>query len=134
MSTRSAIIEKLSDGTFRGIYCHFDGYVEGVGAKLVKHYTTPEQVKALIDLGDLSSLGERSTPIGPHKYGAAEEGTTVAYGRDRGESDVAPKKGPSVQAVRSQIDHQYAYLFQDGQWVLANNMRPIAELIGDSNF
>ena len=33
MSTRSHIIKKLSDDWYKGIYCHFDGYLEKVGAQ-----------------------------------------------------------------------------------------------------
>lgn len=65
MSTRSRI------GVIRGIaeqdghqavivesiYCHFDGYPEGVGQTLIDHWTDPKKVNRLIALGDLSSLG-----------------------------------------------------------------------------
>ena len=35
MSTRSYIGKKHNDDTFTAIYCHFDGYPEGVGQTLV---------------------------------------------------------------------------------------------------
>lgn len=38
MSTRSAIIRKTEDGSYEGIYCHFDGYLAGVGKTLQEHY------------------------------------------------------------------------------------------------
>lgn len=58
MSTRARIGIQLEDGTIRSIYCHHDGYKEGVGETLKKFYNTPEKVKGLMDLGDISSLGE----------------------------------------------------------------------------
>ncbi|MUN83853.1 hypothetical protein EZ054_13565 [Enterococcus faecalis] len=32
MGTRTAIFKEQADGTYQGIYCHWDGYIEGVGA------------------------------------------------------------------------------------------------------
>lgn len=58
MSTRSRIGIENEDGTIRSIYCHFDGYPEGVGKELMEHYTDPKKINELLDLGDISSLGE----------------------------------------------------------------------------
>ena len=82
MSTPAAIIEKTESG-YRGIYCNFDGYPEGVGKILKKYYLDPVKVSALIDLGDISSLGKRVDPIGEHSWKNPENDTTVAYHRDR---------------------------------------------------
>jgi hypothetical protein len=71
MSTRSRIAIENQDGTVQSIYCHFDGYIDGVGTKLFNHYDR-EKLKSLIELGDISSLGESTE-------------NTVAYARDRGE-------------------------------------------------
>ena len=38
MSTHATIWIKNSNDTFTGIYCHFDGYLSGVGDTLLKHY------------------------------------------------------------------------------------------------
>ena len=74
MSTRSTIAYFDDDtNTIKGVYCHFDGYVDGgVGETLVTHYQELEQVKKLVELGNLSSLGE-------------DLETTIAYHRDRNE-------------------------------------------------
>lgn len=117
MSTRSAIIVKHGDG-YRGIYCHFDGYPDGVGKILSKHYTIQEKVDSLIALGDLSSLGtEVSAPEGKtHSYDKPIENVTVAYARDRGDTGCEPKDGATVKAVRDKIEHQYAYVFTGAAW------------------
>lgn len=85
MSTRSFIGRKVESG-FEAIYCHFDGYLAGVGTTLLKHYTTDEKVKQLLELGDISSLGSE---IGEkHDFDNKTEETanwTRAYHRDRGE-------------------------------------------------
>lgn len=56
MSTRCRIAIE-HDGKFESIYCHHDGYLEYVGRKLFKHYNTPQKVRELMALGDISSLG-----------------------------------------------------------------------------
>jgi hypothetical protein len=61
MSTRSRIgIVRDSNATkpvVESVYCHFDGYPEGVGQTLLDHWTDPAKVEHLISLGDLSVLG-----------------------------------------------------------------------------
>jgi hypothetical protein len=72
MSTRSRIAIENQNGSVTSIYCHFDGYISGVGKTLKEYYTTQAKVEALIELGDISGL--EMTPA-----------STVAYHRDRGE-------------------------------------------------
>ena len=116
MSTRSAIIRKTDSG-YAGIYCHFDGYLEGVGATLRDHYSDPGKVARLIALGDISSLGQRVEPIGPHSYSDSEVGTTVAYMRDRGEEGCEARTGATATKVAGQIGHNgYVYVFDGGVW------------------
>mgnify|MGYP001032128280 FL=1 len=58
MSTRTAIFKEQVDGTFQGIYCQSDGYIEGVGAMLYNYYQDTEKVQRLIDYGKaLSNVG-----------------------------------------------------------------------------
>ncbi len=120
MATRSAIIEKKSDGTYRGIYCHYDGYLSHNGRILAEHYQDADRVSALIDLGGISVLGERITPIGKHSFSDREEGTTVAYHRDRGE-ELDIWTGATASDVKAQIDHEYAYIFADGKWTVGGS-------------
>lgn len=63
MSTRSRIAIE-HDGKFESIYCHHDGYLGFVGRKLQKHYDSPEKVRKLMALGDISSLGDKPEPVG----------------------------------------------------------------------
>lgn len=58
MATRSTIGIKSEDGTIKAIYCHWDGYPEGVGVGLVENYNSKAQAEALIALGGFSSLME----------------------------------------------------------------------------
>lgn len=118
MSTRSAIIAKIGD-FYYGIYCHFDGYVDGVGKVLHQHYQDAEKVKRLIELGDISSLGERIDPIGNHSFDAREKGTTCAYHRDRGDAKITARRSPfNWKNVAREIGHNgYVYVFEhDAGW------------------
>jgi hypothetical protein len=56
MGTRSTITAKCADGKWRAIYCHWDGYLEGVGAALLTNYDTQEKIETLIAKGDHSIL------------------------------------------------------------------------------
>jgi hypothetical protein len=56
MATRSTIGIKSQDGTVRAIYCHWDGYPEGVGATLANYYNNETVATALINLGGFSAL------------------------------------------------------------------------------
>ena len=127
MSTRSAIIMKTPKG-YKGIYCHFDGYETGVGAILNEHYQDADKVSRLIALGDISCLGKRVEPIGPHSYDKAEKDTTIAYTRDRGETGCKATTGKTIEDVESKIGHNgYVYVFENGDWTC--NEIPLVEAI-----
>ena len=125
MSTRSriAIETRDTDGNqvINSIYCHFDGYPEGVGTTLFNHYTSKEKVTELIKLGDISSLGIRLTSDGPHSFDTPEKGTTVAYHRDRGEDFCEPRVDHSIpEFIKSDVE-EYGYLFtEEGEWLIAD--------------
>lgn len=111
MSTRSNIGVLQTDGTVHAIYCHYDGYPEGVGATLKEHYSADpdnpwladEKVEDLIDLGNLSSLDR--TP---------EE--CVAYARDRGDRDQEATVYRSLEDLFDDCQ-QYVYIYNlEGKW------------------
>lgn len=58
MSTNSLIFQEQQDGTLKGIYCHYDGYLQYNGVILSESYSDPKKVAKLLELGNLSSLGE----------------------------------------------------------------------------
>lgn len=119
MSTRSTIgVLDLEQGTVRSIYCHFDGYPEWVGTILDQSYTSPEKINALIELGDLSSLGHE---IGEkHDFETHIEGICRAYGRDRGEVDVGAQDHPSIYdwiRNREGAGCEFGYLWVGTTWI-----------------
>ena len=118
MATRSRIGVMMDDNTIKQVYCHWDGYVEGVGLTLIENYDSIELAKELINLGDISSLGRVIVTNEPHSFDNPAKGVTVFYGRDRGDAGTQPAfvamdEWLSVE-FSSCID--YYYLYNDGQW------------------
>lgn len=57
MATRSFIARYDHDTeTYTAIYCHWDGYPQGVGLALRDNYSWDEAVQTLLGFGDISSL------------------------------------------------------------------------------
>lgn len=132
MSTRSTIAIRRLDGSMTKVYCHWDGYVEYNGFMLQKYYNTPDKIEELLKLGALSSLGERVNPIGEHSFEHSEEGTTVAYHRDRGEE---------LSFCENSQEEEYNYVFNcfDGEWYVTygeyksgDEISPAAKMLGDN--
>lgn len=58
MATRSLIAIPGPDDSYRAVYCHFDGYVEGgVGETLQDYWTDEDEIIDLINSGGMSTLG-----------------------------------------------------------------------------
>ncbi len=121
MSTRSRIAVANPDGTFSSIYCHFDGYPEGVGTVLRDHYKDPGKVSALMLLGDISSLGSE---VGDkHSFDdRSNRSWTTAYGRDRGETGAEgaiSKDFEELCELTRECGGEYLYVFKGGSWYCA---------------
>lgn len=117
MSTHAAIIVARPEGGWQGIYVHHDGYLEHTGRMIARHYQDGVAARAIVALGDLSYLGERLDPIGPHSYQSPEPGTTVAYHRDRGEA-LAIREGATVEEVENQFGvNPHVYVWNGAVWL-----------------
>lgn len=146
MSTRSriGIIRSKPEGeapVVESIYCHFDGYPEGVGQTLLDHWADEDKINELLALGDLSVLGSvigekhdfdshTGTFVGgrPHDHPdgyaigeyvegeATRLGWCLAYGRDRGEE----RSGPIKHSLRDWPDYgqeaEYVFDPDEGKW------------------
>lgn len=113
MATRSLIGIELSNGITKIIYCHWDGYPAGVGQTLVDHYTSPAAITALMELGDLSTLG--TTPA-----------SCIAYHRDRNEpwGMVEPREIDVTQYAEVMNDYgaEYIYVYDnESEWECFDN-------------
>ena len=104
MGTRSDIIVQHSDGTWKRIYCHWDGYLSHNGRIIFKHYNSQKLAEALVRPGDLSSLAPKCNKPAGHSFDNQKEGYSVYYGRDRGENNVAGTIGATMQEVWPKAD------------------------------
>ncbi len=116
MSTRSRIGIQLADQSILSVYCHWDGYPEFNGVKLVEHFNSHDAAAELIDGGDISALWtnqgwdrEILPTTGPLYYSA------------RGE-DIPPRLDATFGKYIGN-NEEYAYLFANGEWVCYNNRR-----------
>lgn len=114
MSTRSSIAVQNPDGTVAAVYCHFDGYLEGVGFELMQVYNTFDRAKALVEAGDMSSPGDPYSKRG-------EDWQTIA-----------PKRYGSYESYLKNVERDidtngYSYLFKDGKWLAHGCSEGLAE-------
>jgi len=130
MATRSRIALERENGTVVSIYCHNDGYLNGVGSTLATHYTDPKKVQSLISLGDLSSIGAKLEPPAgeKHSFDNPIRGVTIAYRRDRGEGGCLPRHDKTVDDYFNSDTEEYGYLLtKEGVWkyVTYSNKNPV---------
>lgn len=121
MATRSYIGVRNTDASVDYIYCHFDGYPEHNGQILAEHYTNENRVGELLKLGDLSVLGKF---IGEKQdFDKRIVGNCLAYGRDRGESNVGVKNTSYDKLIVDQsVD--YVYVFDGDYWECHSTYTP----------
>lgn len=125
MSTRSRIGIENPDGTIRSIYCHWNGYLAGVGTILLEDYQSREKINELLDLGDISSLGweydsEFAKKAWEYDKMTAEEKEkralmTLPY-KDRGEDAPAriDKNEEEFIGKAGKCCEEYIYLWKKG--------------------
>ena len=87
---------------YLGIYCHWDGYPEGVGAALKEHFKTYEDVLNLILGGDCSVISD-------------EYIIRYATRKDEEWKYLQPKQEATTKEMLAHFDwSEYAYIYTDG--------------------
>ena len=121
MSTSCLIGAKVGD-KIESIRCHWDGYPRGknsVGEILKTHYTDPDKIASLMELGDISSLGyepvEDLDGWNP-AVSSCDHTKCVAY-RTRGETDIDKQVS----------DDEAAYI--DMRIILISTLRICSEMV-----
>ena len=106
MSTRSMIGVMEKDGSVKAIYCHFDGYLDGVGYTLLNNYDEAK-TRDLIERGDISSLGPniKGSPAYPDTH-------YKGFTDDLDYLDYCWNKSGWIE---------FAYLLCDGEWLVSTN-------------
>lgn len=105
MATRSIIGKLNDDESVKAIYCHWDGYPSGVGKTLQEYYTTDEKVDELLNLGDISTLGDTIE-------------STRAYCRDVGES----LNIRHYRSIKHANKEEYLYIWKDNSWAIYSSI------------
>lgn len=107
MATRSTIAIQNADKTVTGIYCHWDGYLSNNGQILFDHYTDEADVRALIELGNISSLGNTTD-------------STEAYMRDKDEQGQEASTAHNWRQFIAENGQEFDYLFVPGEGWMVN--------------
>jgi hypothetical protein len=117
MSTNSTIAVKTNNG-YKAIYCHWDGYPSYMYPMLRDWYGSEERARALVALGDASSINKRLLPSqdSMHSFDKPEEDVCVFYHRDRGEPWT--QNEPEFYLTQDEVIKKqfYVYIFEDGCW------------------
>jgi hypothetical protein len=95
MGTSSSIGYQTQAGDYKYIYCNFDGYVDGVGADLMRDFNSFEKAQRLVDAGDCSTC-------------------YVSY-TSKGEdfSDVKPRR---TDILMDCAEYRYNYMYSHDRW------------------
>ena len=104
MATRSRIAVELQDGTVKSVYCHWDGYPDGVGNDLLNmNFSSTREVEDFVDEGSRSTV---------------DESYYVKYGESRGEELEEPDVHASAEEYFDGDIEEYGYLYtKEGNWV-----------------
>jgi len=113
MSTRSMIGVVDNAGQVHAVYCHFDGYPEGVGRTLVDHWNSKTRaMKLIIGGGNMRTLGATLDECEFFPNDLFEIFDSV----------------DQFLSVMSDSDCEYLYVFADDQWTVLSNVHEVAPL------
>lgn len=127
--THCVIMEEFDEG-YRGIYCHFNGFIindfinGGVGYRLVTYYNSKESARNIIDLGILISLDPNIRDTKER----IDEAMRNKKSYDDVEFEDRPFYGYTIDDV---VDHfkdkniNYVYIWTNGHWyvdVISENL------------
>jgi hypothetical protein len=118
MATRSRIGLELADGSVLSIYCHYDGYPEFNGVKLVENFNSYSAAAELIDGGDISALW---TNAGWNNETLPSTGPL--YYSQRGENRPPRLDADLCEYLLPDNSEEFAYVFRSGEWVCYNMNR-----------
>jgi len=119
MGTRSYIAVANPKGGYSAIYCHWDGYPDYMGAMLRDNYSSKGKSRALIRLGDCSSIKPNLAAVGLHNFDNPAENVTLAYGRDRGEPACKARQFETLKELAEFAGEawaQFIYIYDGKRW------------------
>jgi hypothetical protein len=101
MGTHCLVGIQRANGTVDYIYVHYDGYLFGVGKRLLLHFDTADKVVALIEGGDRTTVLEEPEEQDRRPFQTTLDEFSFYRQADGGQ-------GGSL--------YQYYYLFQENEW------------------
>lgn len=96
----------MPDGSIKGVYITHDSYLDGVGHALLHCYNSRHLVDALMEVGEMSSIGD--TPEQCKSYADRD-------GEERWWKEF-PSKSEYEKAAISDCFIEYAYLWEGEKW------------------
>jgi len=109
MATRSFIAKYDTDANeYTAIYCHWDGYPEGVGFTLRDHYTSSGQIDTLLTYGDISSLHEDTNDTKAVSFQVTQGDTNAVA--------VTFKYFSQMVEHYRRVNCEFGYVWEDGKW------------------
>ena len=119
MATRSTIGIKNDDNSIDIVYCHWDGYLEGVGRILKENYNTEDKIRELLSYGNVSSLGNSIKDC--------------FFYADHGEIGQQSQKVKSIEQYKRFFE-EYNYLWINDEWLYSYSDENIFKKFkGDEN-
>ena len=115
MATRARIGIQLKNDSVISVYHHWDGMPSWLGRILRTHYNTHEKVAELIDGGDMSSCWTNDRWNFDGSSSKVEEYGPQYFVREV-DGDCPPRYDETLEEYLSEGE-EYAYLFQNGEWV-----------------
>jgi len=91
------------------IYCHFDGYIEGVGKTLITNWNSLEKAHMLLQYGDISYVPEQADDELLQDAAYETTGTALEH---VGEYHM-------MLELQGDIHIEYVYLFKDNDWYVS---------------
>jgi len=105
MSNQATISIQVDDGTYKQITCRWNGLPAECGSILLKHFSTPESINELMDLGNLAEIANTTN-------------LSIYCIRDRDElTEVVTY--PEFECDLT--DCEYNYLFKNGKWFIQSD-------------
>jgi hypothetical protein len=123
MSTRSTISVEHVDGSIESVYCHFDGYLAGVGNTLLSSYNSYDKVKELVSYGDISVL-------------RSDIHRSIFYSRDHSESFRSDLFNSIDEYYRELSSQEFNYILRrvDRVWLYSQDDIFSSMRISDKSF
>lgn len=126
MSTRS-YIGTYTQGYIYFVYCHYDGYPEYNGLKLLQSYSSTEKVLQIIETGNLRKINHDNT-LDP--YTGDEEKYMVYKLKNYDlENPFEPGNEKITDCFREEAE-EYVYLWDTVQncWYVSDHSKPFEKL------